>query len=184
MYVFLDHPFIPRFLYVKTSNKREITSVIRRYSYVYRLILVGFLYQILNGNILYQDYHGPGPDRSNILLYQACYNPWSHYSKSMLTKIGLAEILVLALGVLNISCNLFLYRFLESHRKNNVAGILIIRSYQSRMELFQIALKVWFSSVYSIFKTIQNCFLRQWNERLGIETVLNNFIENKQSLNY
>ena len=88
-------------------------------------MLVGLFYQLVNVNMLYQDYNGPGEARSNILLYQACYNPWAHFSKSLFKMIGISEIMVLALGWLNISCNIFLYRFLESHRKNNVAGNMI-----------------------------------------------------------
>ena len=111
-----------RFLYVRTSTQAHITTVLKRSSYVYRIILVGLFYQLVNVNMLYQDYNGPGEARSNILLYQACYNPWAHFSKSLFKMIGISEIMVLALGWLNISCNIFLYRFLESHRKNNIAG--------------------------------------------------------------
>ena len=111
-----------RFLYVRTSTQAHITTVLKRSSYVYRIMLVGLFYQLVNVNMLYQDYNGPGEARSNILLYQACYNPWAHFSKSLFKMIGISEIMVLALGWLNISCNIFLYRFLESHRKNNVAG--------------------------------------------------------------
>ena len=107
---------------MRTSTQANISSVIKRSSYVYRIILVGVAYQLVNASNVYQDNHGPGKDRSNILLYQACYNPWAHFSKSLFQKIGLAEILVLALAMLNVSCNIFLFKFLESHRKNNVAG--------------------------------------------------------------
>ena len=111
-----------RFIYVRTSTLAHITTVIKRSSYVYRILLVGVAYQLVNVHMLYQDNNGPGKDRSNILLYQACYNPWAHFSKSLFQKIGIAEVLVLTLGALNISCNIFLYRFLENHRKNNVVG--------------------------------------------------------------
>ena len=53
------------------------------------------------------------------VLYHACMDPWSQWSTPLVTVMPLSQFLLYGMNILNISCNFYLYLYLEDQRKNN-----------------------------------------------------------------
>ena len=115
--------FLFRFLYVRSSLQSEVTTVFKRDSFTLKFIFLAFLYNLFDGGLILLEHKGPGRERTHFVLYHACLDPWSDYPSHMFTKSPTYITLMFFSGatcLVNIVCNLFLYRFLETHRLKNV----------------------------------------------------------------
>ena len=78
------------------------------------------LFSIFNVAVFIYDQKGrTGIDRLRFVLYHACMDPWSQWSTPLVTVMPLSQFLLYGMNILNISCNFYLYLYLEDQRKNN-----------------------------------------------------------------
>ena len=60
-----------------------------------------------------------GVDRSRLVLYQACLDPFSKIPKPDLLVWPVRRGLILLINIINISCNFYLFLYLEDKRKES-----------------------------------------------------------------
>ena len=60
-----------------------------------------------------------GPDRLQLVLYQACLDPFSENSVPLLSVMPLRVIALTVMNIVNIMCNFYLYMYLEDKRKDS-----------------------------------------------------------------
>ena len=89
-------------------------------------LIVGILYTCIYILDRYFEYEGPA-NRTHFLLYQACLDPTSSVSDRTSTYWTFLEFFIIVTFLINISSNIYLYRFLEFQR--NKFGKLYL-SYQ------------------------------------------------------
>ena len=122
-----------RYLYIKSSLQRDIQEVYKRDSFVINSICLGEMLNIfnlacyfttgvshllLNYKIHVFHKHGKsGAERSNLLLYQACIDPWnSNFSVPFYQVLPAPQFLLYAFDISNVVFNIILFRFLEKQR--------------------------------------------------------------------
>ena len=64
-----------------------------------------------------------GPERLRLVLYQACLDPYSDLPKPEESVWPVRSLLLFLTNIVNISCNFYLFQYLEDQRKENT-GIL------------------------------------------------------------
>ena len=108
-------------MFVRCSAKKEVTTVFKRNSFTFKFIGLALVYNIFHGILIVLEHKGQGDERNHFVLYHACLDPWNDYSSQMFTDNNtIIQTLVSgACTLVNIVCNLFLYRFLEKHRNKS-----------------------------------------------------------------
>ena len=61
--------------------------------------------------------------RLPLLIYHACLDPFSKFKVSPFAEEPIFHVGVFVMDLGNISCNLFLFRYLENKRENNIGNI-------------------------------------------------------------
>ena len=113
-----------RYWYVKSSMRPELKDGFKNKKMLYMCLGVPqilLLLQNLDALRLYVT-NGQFPT----LLYQACLDPWDDYSSEMFANnYALIQAFDFeACSLLSIVCNLFLYRFLDNHRKQKSGRLM------------------------------------------------------------
>ena len=81
---------------------------------------------------IYEQKDKTGIDRLGFVLYRACMDPFSGWSSSIFkiaTMMPFYVIFVYGMNILNISCNFYLYFYLEDQRKNNTGHMKVSTKY-------------------------------------------------------
>ena len=109
-----------RYIFVRTSLQKEITLVLKRSSFTFKFLLLGFCYTLINIWVYtWENYDGDGVERSRFVLFRACVDPDSRFSLLIVRLAPLSQLLLYTIDIVIIVSNLILYRFLEKQRKNN-----------------------------------------------------------------
>ena len=73
-----------RYMYVRSSLQIDVQEVIKKNQFIYKSI---FLVESLNVfnyvSVFYHQYGKTGGDKSPILLYQSCLDPWAKESTNI-----------------------------------------------------------------------------------------------------
>ena len=65
-------------------------------------------------------YGKSGPERLQLLLYQACIQPLNFWSTSMFTVMPVNQIMIYLVEIVWITGNLYLYRFLQQNTDRRI----------------------------------------------------------------
>ena len=111
-----------RYLYVRSSMVTKVQDILKRDSFVVKSIVIGECMSLFNwGSFYYQQVGYSGFQKSPMVLYQACLNPWSEFNFPLQKVMPLNHFIIFLCNAVNVSCNIFLYRFLANETKNNSA---------------------------------------------------------------
>ena len=111
-----------RYLYVRSSLRTEVQDILKRDSFIISSIVVGECINLFNwGSFYYQQLGNYGLEKSPLVLYHACLNPWGEFKVPLHTVMPLNHLIIIISFVINISCNIFLYRYLSDKTENNSA---------------------------------------------------------------
>ena len=108
-----------RFIYVRTSLQDEIQRIFKRNAFTFSFLVVGVFYSFFNIFVYVYDQKETGKNRLRLVLYQACMDPLSQFSTPLITVMPVSQITLYLMNILNISCNFYLYMFLEDQRRAN-----------------------------------------------------------------
>ena len=98
--------------------RKNITTVFKRKSFTYICFMLGLVYSVLNVAAFIYDQNGrTGIDRARFVLYHACMDPTSHFSIPLVKVMPISQFFLYGMNIINISCNFYLYNFLEDRRK-------------------------------------------------------------------
>ena len=114
---------IIRYIFVRTSLQPDIQEVLKRDAFVYKSIFVVEslgLYNLLT--YIFIQRGQKGPDKSEILLYQSCLDPWNKsFSTPFFKVMSLNLLLVTIAAFCIIYFNFVLFTHLDNQSKNNPA---------------------------------------------------------------
>ena len=80
---------------------------------------MGVLYSFFNIFIYVYDQKETGIFRLRLVLYHACMDPLSKFSTPLITVMPISQLFLYGMNIVNISCNFYLYMYLEVQRKAN-----------------------------------------------------------------
>ena len=80
---------------------------------------MGFFYSFFNIFIYVYDQKETGVNRLRLVLYHACMDPLSQFSTPLITVMPISQLFLYGMNIVNISCNFYLYTYLEVQRKAN-----------------------------------------------------------------
>ena len=111
-----------RYLYVSSSLEVNIQKVMKRDTFLIKSIVIG---ECINFITLFINFLEPVPEkesgRSNQVLYRACLNPNKDHTFPLHKLMPWNHIIIILSLFINISCNLFLYRYLGNQTTKNQA---------------------------------------------------------------
>ena len=114
---------IIRYIFVRTSLQPDIQDILKRDAFVYKSI---FLVESLGFYNLFTFFlirrGKKGPEKTKILLYQSCIDPWnSSFSTPFFKVMSINLLLVTIAAFCIIYFNLVLFTHLDKQSKNNSA---------------------------------------------------------------
>ena len=114
---------IIRYIFVRTSLQPDIQEVLKRDAFVYKSIFIVESLGCYNLLTFFLIQRGKrGPEKSAILLYQSCLDPWnSSFSKPFYNVMSINQLLVIIAAFLVIYFNFVLFTHLDKQSKNNPA---------------------------------------------------------------
>ena len=111
-----------RYLYVRSSMVTIVQDILKSNSFVVKSIVIGECISLFNwGSFYYQQVGYSTFQKSPMVLYQACLDPWHEFIFPLKKVMPLNHFIIFLCNAVNVSCNLFLYRFLANETKNNSA---------------------------------------------------------------
>ena len=110
-----------RYLYLRSSFEDNIQKVLKRDHFVMKSILIGESFNFLTFGSFYFQMGSSEFGRSPLVLYQACMDPWKDHTFPVYKLMPWNQLFMVFLIASNVSCNLFLYRYLERRTENNIA---------------------------------------------------------------
>ena len=114
---------IIRYIFVRTSLQPDIQEVLKRDAFVYKSIFTVESLGCYNLVTFFLIQWGKrGQEKSKVLLYQSCFDPWkSSFSTPFFKVMSLNQLLVFIAAFCIIGFNLVLFTHLDKQSKNNTA---------------------------------------------------------------
>ena len=114
---------IIRYIFVKTSLQPEIQEVLKRDAFVFKSIFIVESLGCYNLLTFFFIQRGKrGQEKSAILLYQSCLDPWnSSFSTPFYNVMRINQLLVLTTVFCVVYFNFVLFTHLDKQSKNNSA---------------------------------------------------------------
>ena len=112
---------VVRYLYVRSSFEVNIQEVLKRDSFIIKSIFIGECVNLFNLGSFYFQPEDLEFGRSPLVLYQACLNPGKDHTFKVYKLMPWNQMIMIVLTIVNVSCNLFLFRFLGSMTEQNIA---------------------------------------------------------------
>jgi hypothetical protein len=114
-----------RYLYVISSFKDNIEKVIKRDHFVVHSILIGESINFLTVGSIYLQMGDSEREKSPMMLYQACINPWNDHTIPVFNIFPWNHCCFVFLAGTNVACTLFLYKFLDNvtERSSSVSEV-------------------------------------------------------------
>ena len=114
---------IIRYIFIRSSLKPNVQAALKRDAFVFKSLFIvetlGF-YNLLTFFLLQRGKRGP--EKSFLLLYQSCLDPWqSSFSVPFFKVMPLNQLLGLIAAFCIIGFNFVLYTHLDKQSKNNIA---------------------------------------------------------------
>ena len=110
-----------RYLYVRSSFEDNIQRVLKRDHFVIKSVLMGESVNFLTFGSFFLQMGSSEFGRSPLVLYQACLDPGKDHTFPVYKLMPWNQLLLVLLTANNVACNLFLFRYLDSWTKNNIA---------------------------------------------------------------
>ena len=114
---------IIRYIFVRTSLQPDIQDILKRDAFVYKSIFLVESLGMYNLFTFFLIQRGKkGAEKTEILLYQSCLNPWnSSFSTPFFKVMSINLLLVIIAAFCIIYFNLVLFTHLDKQSKNNSA---------------------------------------------------------------
>ena len=120
--------------------QESIQNVLQRNSFRARILCTGVVIIIANTAFYFYEQRGKnnintasryvnpflfdegksGHDRLRLVLYQACLDPFSHLPKPEVSVMPVRTLILVAMNLVNILCNFYLFQYLEDKRKESI----------------------------------------------------------------
>jgi hypothetical protein len=110
-----------RYLYVRSSFEVHVQEALKRDSFILKSLFIGECINLFNIGSFFFDTGSPEFGKSPQVLYQACLDPEGHHTFPMYNIKPWNQLIMGLLTIVNISCNLFLYRFLGTISEKSTA---------------------------------------------------------------
>ena len=114
---------IIRYIFIRSSLEPNVQAVMKRDSFVYKSVFIVEslgCYNLITFFLLQQG--KKGPEKSSLLLYQSCLDPWrSSFSVPFFKVMSLNLLLVVIATFCIIGFNLILFTHLDKQSRNNIA---------------------------------------------------------------
>ena len=107
-----------RYLYVRSSFEVNIQEVLKRDTFIVKSILMVECINIFNFCSFYFQLADARTERSPLVLYQACMSPGRDHTFEVYKLKPWNQLIMIFFFVVNVLCNLFLYRFLGKMTAN------------------------------------------------------------------
>ena len=124
-----------RYLYVLSSFKDNIQKVFKRDHFVIKSILIGDSITFINAGSLYLQMGNSAIERSPMMLYKACMDPWNDHTINVYTILPWNHYFLVFLATTNFAFNLFLYKYLDAMTENNSARSQVDKKRDRRRNL-------------------------------------------------
>ena len=83
-------------------------------------LVLGVFYNIfLLSVFIYEQKDRTGIDRLSLVMYHACIDPWAEWSTPLVQAYPVMMFLMYGMNIINLSCNFYLFLYLEEQRKSN-----------------------------------------------------------------
>ena len=114
---------IIRYIFIRSSLKPNVQAALKRDAFVYKSMFIVETLAFYNLITFFLLQRGKkGPEKSFLLLYQSCLDPWqSSFSVPFFKVMPLNVLLVIIAAFCIIGFNFFLYTHLDNQSKNNIA---------------------------------------------------------------
>ena len=114
---------IIRYCFIRTSLQPDVQEVLKRDAFVFKSVFIVESLSAYNLLTFFLIQRGKrGAEKSAILLYQSCLDPWqSSFSIPFYKVMSLNLFLVLIATVCIIGFNFVLFKHLDKQSKNNTA---------------------------------------------------------------
>ena len=114
---------IIRYNFVRTSLQPDIQEVLKKDAFIYKSIFIVESMGCYNLLTFFFIQRGEkGPEKSEILLYQSCLNPWnSSFSTPFYNIMRINLLLVFTTAFCIVYFNFVLFTHLDKQSKNNSA---------------------------------------------------------------
>ena len=111
---------IIRCIYVRSSLQENVQRVLKRNSFTMSFLVFGVFYNIfLLSVFIYEQKDRTGIDRLSLVMYRACVDPWAEWSTPLIQAYPVMMFLMYGMNIVNLSCNFYLFLYLEDQRKSN-----------------------------------------------------------------
>ena len=111
---------IIRCIYVRSSLQENVQRVLKRNSFTMSFLVFGVFYNIfLLSVFIYEQKDRTGIDRLSLVMYRACVDPWAAWSTPLIHAYPVMMFLMYGMNIVNLSCNFYLFLYLEDQRKSN-----------------------------------------------------------------
>ena len=111
---------IIRCFYVRSSLQENVQRVLKRNSFTMSFLVLGVFYNIfLLSVFIYEQKDRTGIDRLSLVMYHACIDPWADWSTPLIQAYPVMMFLMYGMNIVNLSCNFYLFLYLEEQRKSN-----------------------------------------------------------------
>ena len=111
---------IIRCIYVRSSLQENVQRVLKRNSFTMSFLVLGVFYNIFLLTVfIYEQKDRTGIDRLSLVMYRACVDPWAEWSTPLIQAYPVMMFLMYGMNIVNLSCNFYLFLYLEDQRKSN-----------------------------------------------------------------
>ena len=111
-----------RFFYVRSSISTNMQGILKKNSFIMKSIVICESITLFNiGSFFYQQYGITGYGKTHMVLYHACLDPVANFQYPLHKLMPANHLILLLCTVADITCNLFLYRFLSKQTDTNVS---------------------------------------------------------------
>ena len=114
---------IIRYIYIKSSLKPNVQAATKRKAFMWKSIFIVEslgCYNLFNFYILQRG--KSGKEKSSLLLYQTCLDPWKNSFVLPVVKVmPLNQALVHAAAWIIVGTNIFLFKHLDNVSRNNIS---------------------------------------------------------------
>ena len=109
-----------RFIYVTKSKQHQVSEALSRTQFTSPSMALGLFFNIFQlisvSNNLFR---GKGFDRLPFPLYISCLDPHATNMKPQHKIMPLNQIIIVLMNLINVSCDIYLYKFLETQTQVN-----------------------------------------------------------------
>ena len=112
---------IVRYCYVKSSLVQDVQHILKKDSFIIQSVLLGEFQLLCHIVSAYRYLVQSDVPRVPLILYKACVDPWDKSTIPFWQIAPVSQGMLHLNNTINILCNIWLYKFLDSSTKKNSA---------------------------------------------------------------